>query len=279
MGRKAKKKEDSQPSIKAAFRSPRSPSNPAWKGTTNATESSGKADDPHLDPEIRSNEDGRLIIASVSKQTLDNWKERRSRELQKWIKKYHGPTHGFTKEERVLPPGQTGFKTGRIILTRMITQNPIKNPSMLAQYQKLIKSIWDDRALLSRGPQGDMLREFVMRAAATDPIEFFENDWDSEEQLYANEDTKVWYVIQKLTGLHCIRARRDALADATGIEKDDEVDEQAEIDEEDDVEKVKKSNKKDKKKQQKQQIYPQELPQTRMKVPLKHAFTLREIHK
>ena len=73
MGRKAKKKEDSQPLIKAAFGSPRSPSNPpAWKGTTNATESAGKADDPHLDPEIRSNEDGRLIIASVSKQTLDN---------------------------------------------------------------------------------------------------------------------------------------------------------------------------------------------------------------
>ncbi len=84
MGRKAKKKEDSQPSIKAAFGSPR---NPAWKGTTNATESAGKADDSHLDPEIRSNEDGRLIIASVSKQTLDNWKDRRSRELQKWKKK------------------------------------------------------------------------------------------------------------------------------------------------------------------------------------------------
>jgi hypothetical protein len=49
-----------------------------------------------------------------------------------------------------------------------------------------------------------MLREFVMRAAVTDPIAFFqEDDWDDEGVLYSNEDTKAWWVIQRLCGLQC----------------------------------------------------------------------------
>jgi hypothetical protein len=244
MVRKAKEKNEFQPSIKAVFGSP---SGSTWKGTPNSTELEGN--DLPLDHEIVSNVDGRLIIAGVSTRTLESWKDRRSRDLQKWLKKYAGPTHGFSREERVLPPGQTGFKTGRIILTRMITQNPIKNPSTLPQYQKLVRSIWDDRSLLSRGLQGDMLREFVIRAAATDPTELFEADWDSEGNLYANEDTKAWYGIQKLTGLHCVRARRDANA----LEDDQDVREESiNITEDKQQEQKKKKQTKDKNKTQDQ---------------------------
>jgi hypothetical protein len=110
-------------------------------------------------------------------------------------KKYEGPKEGFKAVDRFVEPGQFGFKTGRVILTRMITQNPVRQPSTLAQYGKLVKQIWDDRSSLSKGDQGQLLQEFVMRAAATDPLEFFKGDWDKDGQIYANEDTKAWWVI------------------------------------------------------------------------------------
>jgi hypothetical protein len=60
------------------------------------------------------------------------------REWQRWLKKYQGPTEAFMAEEQHVEPGQVGFKTGWVILTRMITQNPVRNPSTLSQYMKLI---------------------------------------------------------------------------------------------------------------------------------------------
>jgi hypothetical protein len=125
-------------------------------------------------------------------------------------KKYEGPKEGFKAADRFVEPGQFGFKTGQVILTRMITQNPVPQPSTLAQYGKFVKQIWDDCSSLSKGDQGQLLREFVMRAAATDPLKFFKGDWDKDGQIYANEDTKAWWVIQKLSGMHCMRESKKA---------------------------------------------------------------------
>jgi hypothetical protein len=49
-----------------------------------------------------------------------------------------------------------------------------------------------------------------MRAAVTDPLECFRADWDKDGRIYANEDTKVWWVIQKLSGMHCVRVKKKA---------------------------------------------------------------------
>jgi hypothetical protein len=147
MATKVKKKFASQPSIAAAFGSP-------TRNTWNSTLKTGEND---IDHEIRSNDAGNLTLLNISKGTIGTWKERRSRDWQKWLKKYDGPTHGFNRDERKVPPGQVGYKTGRIILTRMITQNPVTRPSKLHEYHQLIKQVWDDRNTLSKGAQGQIL--------------------------------------------------------------------------------------------------------------------------
>jgi hypothetical protein len=150
---KAKEKIDSQPVIMDVFSGPtKSPCNP----TANAAElTEVKQNDP--DHEIRSNKDGKLTIVSITKKKIKNWKPKATREWQKWNNKYEGPTEGFKAADRYTEPGQVGYKTGRVILTRMITQNPIRQPSTLLQYTKLIKQIWDNRSNLSKGKQGQTL--------------------------------------------------------------------------------------------------------------------------
>ena len=201
---KEKEKIDFQPSITDAFGNPtKSP----WNPTANAAELT-ESERKDIDHDIRSNTEGILTIVNITKEKTKHWKPKATREWLKWNNKYEGPKKGFEAADRYTEPGQVGYKTGRVILTRMITQNPIRLPSTLLQYTKLIKQIWDDRSNLSKGEQGQTLREFVMRAAMTDLLEFFPHDWDKEGCIYANEDTKAWWAIQKLSGMQCASHRK-----------------------------------------------------------------------
>jgi hypothetical protein len=92
----------------------------------------------------------------------------------------------------------------------MITQNPVRNLSTLAQYTQLIKQIWDDCSTLSKSERGQLLREFVMGAAVADARELIQPDWDKEGCLLANKDTKVWWVIQKLSGMTSVTKQNPA---------------------------------------------------------------------
>jgi hypothetical protein len=89
----------------------------------------------------------------------------------------------------------------------MITQNLVRNLSTLLQYTKLIKQVWDDHSSLSKGEQGQTLQEFIMHTAAIDPLALFLNNWDKDGYIYSNEDMKVWWAVQKLSGMHCIQYR------------------------------------------------------------------------
>jgi hypothetical protein len=53
---------------------------------------------------------------------------------------------------------------------------------------------------LSKGKAGQELYEFIMCTVATDPIDFFDGDWDEDRYLLATKDAKTWWTIQKLSG-------------------------------------------------------------------------------
>jgi hypothetical protein len=85
----------------------------------------------------------------------------------------------------------------------MISKNTVKNPTSIEDYVKAIKNIWDDQGTLGKTPKGQKMREFIICAASTWPLNFFIKDWDSKGFLYPTDNTKAWWAIQKLTGLHC----------------------------------------------------------------------------
>jgi hypothetical protein len=104
----------------------------------------------------------------------------------------------------------------------MITKNATANPTTIKRYIKGIKEVWNEQGTLRKTPKGQKLCKFVIRRAATWPLDFFLQDWDKNGYLQASKDTKAWWAVQKLTGFHC--HCRTAVDDATARdnEKGDE---------------------------------------------------------
>jgi hypothetical protein len=147
MTTKAKDRNGSQPSIKDAFGHP---AGRPWNATANPTEQQSTSGTNDLDE--KSNKKGDLTFQGlITMEGVESWSPTDTPDWQHWLLNYDGPTHPFTKAERQVEPGEFGFKTGRIVLTQMITQNTESHPSKLSDYRRLIREAWDEDFPLSDG--------------------------------------------------------------------------------------------------------------------------------
>jgi hypothetical protein len=178
---------------------------------------------PHAD-DIFTNDDGYEVIYNVNLNQATEWYSQTTNTWKKWMKLYNGNFEPFQPIDRASTPGLKGYKNARLVLTRMITKNSTADPTTIERYVKSIKKeVWNEQSTLGKTQKGQKLREFVIRTAATWPLDFFLQDWDKNGYLHASKDTKVWWAVQKLTGFHCHRRKTvdDVMADQT---EDDEMD-------------------------------------------------------
>jgi hypothetical protein len=174
---------------------------------------------PHAD-DIFINDDGYEVIYNVNLNQAMEWYSQTTNNWKKWSKLYNGNFDPFQPNDRASTPGLKGYKNARLVLTRLITKNSTTDPTTIERYIKSIKEIWNEQGTLGKTQKGQKLREFVIRTAATWPLDFFLQDWDKNGYLHASEDTKAWWAVQKLTGFHC--HRRKAVDDATAHQTEDD---------------------------------------------------------
>jgi hypothetical protein len=160
---------------------------------------------PH-DKDIIKNHNGEFIIKNIHKSEADGWYNLTTTHWTKWTKQYNGSHEPYSPDERYPDPGKRAYKNVRLTLTRLINKEK-NDPPTIHDYVKAILSVWDNQGTLGKTPKGQKLRTFIMRVAATWPLNFFLLDWDETGYLHATEDTKAWWAIQKLTGFQCHRRK------------------------------------------------------------------------
>jgi hypothetical protein len=96
---------------------------------------------------------------------------------------YDGNYNPFQASERARNPDLKGYKNAQLVLTRMITKNATANPTTIKRYIKGIKEVWNEQGTLRKTPKGQKLCKFVIRRAATWPLDFFLQDWDKNGYL------------------------------------------------------------------------------------------------